>query len=441
MSRSSPKRQSRVPASPAARLIKLGLTAGSMAAGGVAEGFRRLGRGTTDDSHSVLLTPANARRLARRLSEMRGAAMKLGQLLSMEGEHLLPAEFAAALTLLRDSADSMPPGQLRGILGREYGHGWESRFSSFDFEPDAAASIGQVHHAITADGRELALKIQYPGVARSISSDVDNLGMLLKASRLIPAGVDMAPLMREAKRQLRQEADYLLEGEYLERYGEQLADEPGFRVPALHRDFTTRRILAMDYAPGSPLEHLSHADIEQAERDRVGGILEHLLFRELFEFRLMQSDPNFGNYRYSPASGTVTLLDFGSTVEFEPGFVRGYADVCRAIMAGDRTRVAEAAAGLGYLNSDDPPAHAKQVVDLILLVCEPLAHDGVYDFQASNLLQRAAQAGMDLVFQSEHFQSPPPSTAFLHRKLVGSFLLCARIGARVNVRELIGEFL
>ncbi len=182
--------------------------------------------------------------------------MKLGQLLSMEGEHLLPREFSAALALLRDSADIMPPAQLRRILGREYGKGWESRFESFDFEPDAAASIGQVHHAIARDGREMALKIQYPGVARSISSDVDNLGALLRASRLVPRGVDMAPLMREAKRQLRQEADYLLEADYLERYGERLADEPGFRVPALHRDFTTRRILAMDYAPGLPLEHL-----------------------------------------------------------------------------------------------------------------------------------------------------------------------------------------
>jgi predicted unusual protein kinase regulating ubiquinone biosynthesis (AarF/ABC1/UbiB family) len=155
----------------------------------------------------------------------------------------------------------------------------------------------------------------------------------------------------------------------------------------------------------------------------------------------MQSDPNFGNYRYSPASGVVTLLDFGSTVEFDAAFVVGYADICRAIMAGDREAVARAAAGLGYMQPDDPPDHARQVVDLILMICEPLGHDGIYDFGASDLLQRAAQAGMDLVFASEHFRSPPPATAFLHRKLVGSFLLCARIGARVAVRDLIEEFL
>ena len=440
MSARKPKRQSRVPASPATRLLKLGLTAGGMAAGGVAEGLRRLRR-PAETPHSVLLTPANARRLARRLAEMRGAAMKLGQLLSMEGEHLLPREFSAALAMLRDSADTMPPAQLRRILGREYGRGWESRFETFDFEPDAAASIGQVHHAIARDGREMALKIQYPGVARSISSDVDNLAALLRASRLIPPAIDMAPLMREAKRQLRQEADYLLEAEFLERYGERLADEPGFRVPSLHRDFTTRRILAMDYAPGLPLEHLALSGTDPAERDRVGAVLEHLMFRELFEFRLMQSDPNFGNYRYSPGSGVVTLLDFGSTVEFEPAFVRGYADICRAIIRGDRDRVARAAASLGYMQPDDPPEHADRVVDLILMICEPLGHDGVYDFGRSDLLQRAAQAGMDLVFASEHFRSPPPATAFLHRKLVGSFLLCARIGARVPVRDLIEEFL
>jgi predicted unusual protein kinase regulating ubiquinone biosynthesis (AarF/ABC1/UbiB family) len=388
----------------------------------------------------VLLTSANARRLARRLAEMRGAAMKLGQLLSMEGEHLLPREFAAALAMLRNSADSMPPTQLRRIMGREYGRGWEERFETFDFEPDAAASIGQVHHAISIDGREMALKIQYPGVARSIASDVDNLTLLLKASRLLPPGVELDPLIREAKRQLRQEADYRQEGEFLARYGAQLADEDGFHVPALYEDFTTRHILAMEYSPGSPLEHLGSPGTPQAERDRVGTVLEHLLFRELFEFRLMQSDPNFGNYRYCPSTGTITLLDFGSTVEFTADFVDGYANICRAILAGNDHAVADGAARLGYMRDDDPAEHVAKVVELITLVCEPLTHEGVYDFPASNLLDRARQAGLDLVFQSEHFRSPPPETAFLHRKLVGSFLMCARIGARVRVRDLMTEF-
>ena len=154
----------------------------------------------------------NAERLAARLANLRGAAMKLGQLVSLQGEDVLPPEFAQALAVLRSEAAPMPAAQLRRVLGREYGKGWERRFAHFDFEPVAAASIGQVHRARTRDGRDLALKIQYPGVARSIASDVDNVAALLRLFNLLPLDLDVAGIAAEAKRQLAQEADYLQGG-------------------------------------------------------------------------------------------------------------------------------------------------------------------------------------------------------------------------------------
>jgi len=156
----NPPARSRVPTTRLGRLVRLGFTAGELAIGGVAEGVRRLASVTPDDAVNIFLTATNAEKLARRLAEMRGAAMKMGQMLSMESADILPREFTDALARLRDSANRMPRSQVRGVLGREYGKGWETRFTSFDYEPAAAASIGQVHRATTQDRRDLALKIQ-----------------------------------------------------------------------------------------------------------------------------------------------------------------------------------------------------------------------------------------------------------------------------------------
>ena len=441
MSNRRRQKETRVPTTRVGRLLRLGLTAGQLAAGGVAEQLRRLSGSGQTEAVSAFLTSANATRLARRLSQMRGAAMKLGQLLSLESEHVLPAEFADALAILQDSADAMPQVQLNRLMGREYGKGWQERFERFDYRPIAAASIGQVHHVRAADGRELALKIQYPGVVKSIDSDVNNMATLLRVSRILPMELDITGIVREAKRQLRQEADYLQEAEFLERYGDLVADEPRFRVPAVHRDLTTRRVLAMDYLHGEPLTALADAGVPQHRRDRVGALLYHLLFRELFELRVMQTDPNVANYQVDPDNGDLDLLDFGSTVDFSAEFADRYARICRAMIDEDLEKVKRIAIEIGYLREADPPEHAERVIDIILLVCEPLRFRGAYDFGTSDLTARARDAGLDLVFRSGYFRAPPPETIFLHRKLIGTFLLCSRIGARVDVRPLIEPFI
>ncbi|MCC6609644.1 MAG: AarF/ABC1/UbiB kinase family protein [Burkholderiales bacterium] len=433
------RRKTSVPASRVGRLLGLGLAATELVLGGLVEGLRSPGR--TRKARDAFLSLRNAQRLAERLAHLRGAAMKLGQLLSLEGDDLLPPEFAQALGILRAGANPMPADQLRRVLAREYGRGWEKQFARFDDEPIAAASIGQVHRAQAADGRELAIKVQYPGIARSVDSDVDNVAALLRLANLLPIGLDVSGLAAEAKRQLRQEADYALEAQFLARYRALVADEPGLVVPRVHADLSTRRVLAMDYVEGHPLEALGDDAVPRAHRDRVGRLLEHLLFRELFEFRLMQTDPNFANYLYDPAGRRIMLLDFGSAREFSPEFVESYRQTCRAILAGDHAGVRRGALAIGYIAQADTAERARAVVDMIMLVCEPLRHRGRYDFAASDLPTRARDLGFDLLFRQGLLRAPPPQTLFLHRKLVGSFQLCARIGARVDVNALIKPFL
>ena len=191
-----------VPTTRIGRFAKVARLAGGVAGGMLAEGARQFRAGNRPRRRDLLLTPANARRVTKQLSEMRGAAMKLGQILSMDSGDLLPRELTDILASLRNDATSMPDAQLDAALVAAYGKDWEKAFRIFDRYPIAAASIGQVHRAVAHDGRELALKIQYPGVGDSIDSDVDNIATVLRISGLLPDDVDMTPLLEDAKSQL-----------------------------------------------------------------------------------------------------------------------------------------------------------------------------------------------------------------------------------------------
>ena len=435
-------KKSRVPTTRLGRLARLGLTTGELAIGGAAESVRRLAGKKPTSAYNALLTAANAKKLASRLAGMRGAAMKMGQVLSMESADFLPREFADALAILRDSADTMPLSQIKRVMGREYGKGWQELFIDFNYEPIAAASIGQVHRVFTEDGRDLALKIQYPGVAKSINSDVDNMAMLMRLINLLPVEIDISGIVKEAKRQLHQEADYIVEAKYLRDYRKLVEDEPRFVVPGVHDDLTTKRILAMDYVEGVPLESLGEDGVAQEMKNSVGALLQHLMFRELLEFRTMQSDPNFANYLYQPETDRVVLLDFGSTVSFEEKFTRRYAQIARAMIDKDDDTVRELAQKMGYINPGNSDEYVERILNLIRLVSEPVIKGGVYDFGTSDVFARGRDAGLEMFFEDmSEYRVPPPETMFLHRKLVGSFMLCSRIGARVDVQKLITPFL
>ncbi|HSN73228.1 MAG TPA: AarF/ABC1/UbiB kinase family protein [Steroidobacteraceae bacterium] len=431
--------QAAVPSSRIGRLLRISLMAGEMAVGGALHGARAVASGRRFDASRALLSAGNAEVLARRLSKLRGAAMKLGQMLSIEGDELLPAEFRQALALLRSQGFAMPRAQLNRTLGRELGAGWRTRFAAFEDEPVAAASIGQVHRAETHDGRRIALKVQYPGVARSIDSDVDNMAALLRWLDFLPVGLDIDALCTEAKRQLHEEADYLAEATYAERFHDWLASDRDLLVPRVHRDFTTRRVLALDWLDAEPLETLCRTTTSQALRDRVGERIQGLMFRELFEFGWMQTDPNPGNYLVERASGRLVLLDFGATMRIDPSRAEGYRGICAALLRGDRDALATHAIALGYASADEHAASTRQVLELIELVCEPLRTRGRYDFAAHQLPGRARDLGLELAVQGE-LPAPPAETMFLHRKLAGAFLLCASLRARVDVRGLVERY-
>jgi predicted unusual protein kinase regulating ubiquinone biosynthesis (AarF/ABC1/UbiB family) len=422
------------------RLLRFGMLSGEIALSTALSTARQVTSGRKPDLGAALLTSGNADLLARRLAAMRGPAMKLGQILSLQGDEMVPDAFRDALSLLHAQGYAMPDTQLRRLLGREYGKGWQDRFARFDFEPVAAASIGQVHRARKHGGRELALKIQYPGVARSVDSDIDNLASVLARLNFLPMKLDVAALAAEAKRQLKRETDYEAEARALERYRRFVADMPAVVVPHVDRSLTTRHILAMEWIEGDALEVLASEAVPQARRNAAARVLYELLFRELFEFRFVQTDPNLANYLYLPATQQIALLDLGSVGEYPEAFVEAYRGACRGVIAGDEDAIREAVFEIGYARRDDPEPMVRNAVNIIRLVCEPLAHRGPYDFAASGLVGR----GRDLSFKvllGEGLRAPPPETLFLHRKLLGTFLICTRFRAHINVHALIERFL
>ncbi|WP_310388357.1 AarF/ABC1/UbiB kinase family protein [Roseateles sp.] len=429
-----PRRSSAVPSSRIGRLLRLGSMASGVAGNMLMAGAQQLVQGKRPKLSDLLLTPANALKITQQLSQMRGAAMKVGQLISMDAGDLLPPELGDILARLRSDAHAMPQRQVQAVLSANWGAGWQQRFESFSFAPIAAASIGQVHRATTQDGRDLAIKIQYPGVRKSISSDVNNVALLLRMSGLLPKTMDMAPLLSEAKRQLREEADYHAEAAHLLRFGQLLANDPRFVVPDLHADFTTKNVLAMSYVEGVPVEAMDSAP--QAERDQMLTRLVDLLFRELFEFGLMQTDPNFANYRYDRQSQQMILLDFGATRSFTPQFGQAYKDLMAATMAGNHDAMAQAGLAIGYFDGHTQQRHSAAVLDLFAMALEPLCIDGAFDFGSTDMAQRLRDAGMALGLDPDFWHIPPVDSLFLHRKLGGLFLLAARLRARVNVREL-----
>jgi predicted unusual protein kinase regulating ubiquinone biosynthesis (AarF/ABC1/UbiB family) len=333
----------------------------------------------------------------------------------------------------------MPRSQLQAALNAHWGTGWQKKFAEFSFTPIAAASIGQVHRAKTLDGRDLAIKIQYPGVRHSIDSDVNNVASLMRLSGVLPKTLNIAPMLAEAKRELHQEADYKREGEYLHRFAGLLADSPEFLVPKLHPDFTTLSVLAMDYVEGVPVESLVHAP--QDERDRLMTLLMGLLFRELFDFKLMQTDPNFANYRYHTTTRQLILLDFGATREFPLEMPQDYRRLMNAGLSGDREAARQAMLDMRFFTKDTPAHYQSAVIDMLELSLHPLRKDAPFDFGSTDIALRLRDGGMAIGQERSFWHIPPMDTLFLQRKFGGVYMLASRLKARVNVHALMMPYL
>lgn len=430
-------RESRVPESRFGRLWQYGGLATSMAFGAVGEGFKRFTGSGADGS--LVLSEANMNRLVAKLSKMRGAALKLGQMMSFQDSKVLPATINTILQRVQDSADYMPPSQRNQVLVRSLGENWRDLYSSFEERPFAAASIGQVHKAtLASNGKEVAVKVQYPGVRNSIDSDLNNLSLLLTASRLLPKGLYLDKTIANARTELGWECDYEREAEACIRFRELLSEEQAtFSVPEVYPEACGPDVLTSEFMHGKGVTKIS--DLSQTERDWIGTHILRLCLRELMEWRFMQTDPNWTNFLYNRSTQRLELLDFGASRDFPAKFVEPYVSLLIAAGKGDRETCRDRSIELGYLTGRESPEMLAAHVDSIFTLSEPFNDNApeVYDFEDQTITDRV-RANIGLMLR-ERMAPPPEETYSLHRKLSGAFLLCARLKSKIRTRDMFAD--
>ncbi|ORY16111.1 ubiquinone biosynthesis protein-like protein coq-8 [Clohesyomyces aquaticus] len=428
-------RESRVPSSRFGRLWEYAGLGASMAFGAAGESLRRATGSAVSTGGSVMLSPGNMEILVAKLSRMRGAALKLGQLISFQ-DKMLPPAISEVLQRVQDSADYMPASQRNKVLASNLGSHWRDLFDSFEDVPIAAASIGQVHKAILRSTKEpVAVKVQYPGVANSIDSDLSNLSILLTASRLLPKGLYLDKTIANARTELGWECNYLREADCQTRFRDLLADDTEvFTVPKVIPEASSKTVLTMELMDGIGVTKLPALD--QAQRDWIGTQILRLCLREIVEFKFMQTDPNWTNFLYNPELHKIELLDFGASRDYPDEFVDPYINILIAASKVDRPRIKDLSIELGYLTGNESQAMLEAHVNSVLTLAEPFLEDGpeVYDFRDQTITDRVR--GFIPVMVRERLAPPPEETYSLHRKLSGAFLLCARLGSRVPCRKL-----
>ncbi|XP_049652547.1 atypical kinase COQ8B, mitochondrial [Accipiter gentilis] len=435
-------RERRVPVSRLGRLASFGGLAVGLGVGALAQVARaRLSgegkpraTGSPLDS-SPLLSEANAERIVATLCRVRGAALKLGQMLSIQDASFLSPQLQRIFERVRQSADFMPRWQTTQVLEEELGPGWREKMSAFEEMPFAAASIGQVHLGVLRNGTEVAVKIQYPGIARSIRSDIDNLLSLLKMSVVLPEGLFADKSLEVLQRELEWECDYRREADCARTFRKLLWDDPFFSVPRVVDELTASRVLSMELGSGVPLDQCRN--LPQALRDQICTNLLRLCLRELFEFRFMQTDPNWANFLYDADRHRVTLLDFGASRSFDKEFTDHYIEVIRAAADGDRAKVLQKSRDLKFLTGFETKAFEAAHVDAVMILGEAFSGGQPFDFGGQGTARRV-QALLPVMLRYR-LTPPPEQTYSLHRKMAGAFLACARLGGCVPCRDLFEE--
>ncbi|CAE7182653.1 unnamed protein product [Rhizoctonia solani] len=427
---------SRVPSSRLGRLFHYGSLAASLTAGTASEYVRRVARGSGADAGSPMMSEANVSRLVDKLSRMRGAALKLGQFLSIQDAHVLPEQIERVLRQVQNNAHYMPNSQLEQVLSAEFGPNWNEKFSHFDPIPIASASIGQVHKAtIPPNETPIALKVQFPNIAESIYSDLANVSTLLTASALLPRGLYLDRTLSVMKGELAEECDYEREARCIERFGEFLGGkDERFRVPRVIRELTTKRALAMEWMEGVSVA--KGAKWPQRIRDQIATDILTLCLRELFEFRLMQTDPNWSNFLYNPRTDQLELIDFGASREYSKEFMDDWFELLSAAVREDRDACVEYSLKLGYLTGEESQEMIDAHVRSVTLLGVPFRASTPQPFSFKSQTITDEIRALIPVMLRLRLTPPPKETYSLNRKLSGAFLLCGRLGADVDCRSI-----
>ncbi|MFT4702398.1 MAG: putative unusual protein kinase regulating ubiquinone biosynthesis (AarF/ABC1/UbiB family) [Bradymonadia bacterium] len=377
-------------------------------------------------------------RIAETLGELKGAAMKIGQMASI-GSDILPRELSDALTKLQKKAPPMPYEAIAAQIERELGSAPELLFESFERTPFASASIGQVHRARVDDGREVVVKVQYPGVDESVDSDLAHLKLALRASGLVNKAhrAGLGRVFEELRERLHEELDYTLEAANVRQFRAFHADHEGIVVPDVVGERSAQRVLTMTYEPGYAISELDEQGFDQDTRDLLGRRLLDAVAAELFELRAIQADPNPANYAFRK-DGTVVLYDFGCVQAIHDEVITPYTQLIQASWVEDYDAAEKALIELGVRNPNGPPVEHEFYRRWRNLFLQLYLVDEPFDFSAATFQQQFMRLLPDAMKRLHSFE-PPAKLVFIDRTLGGLYGNLKRMGARVPLVDTIHQ--
>lgn len=372
----------------------------------------------------------NAMRIVDSSRELRGAFTKLVQMLSMRDD-ILPTEVLHVLSSVQSHVPPMDYALIREQIRRELGKPPEESYASFDTEAFAAASLGQVHRARLHSGEEVVVKVQYPGVEDTVKQDLQNIKALLHVFTLIARDVmrqriDPSDVYRELEARLYEELDYLNEATNIERFQKMFADDDEVVIPRVYRSLTSRRVLTMEYVDGYPLGSILAPGVDQELKDWVAKKYFRVVWRQIFEYGTLHTDPNPGNYlvTYHPK---LVILDFGSIRIFPEPIRRAYLELAEALLRDDRETMARCFLALDFLDADQDPAPMVQMMNIVF---EPALVDRPYNPRDYNTVERGIEVAK-IALEHRIFKDPG-HRVFLLRALMGLDAYLKQAGTVTN---------
>lgn len=391
--------------------------------------------GGESEEENARMRRATGERIANTLGELKGAAMKVGQMASAAKE-LVPTEVAEQLAKLQREAPPMPYEVIAEQIESELGFAPELLFRSFDPEPFAAASVGQVHRAVTDDGREVVVKVQYPGVDGAIDSDLSQVKMALRMGGVIRMPKEMVDAMfEELRERLHEELDYCNEADNVRRFRAFHADQDWIVVPDVVGERSSQRVLTLTYEPGLSLQDIEKGDYSQELRNTLGHRVARMIVDQIFGLNWIHGDPNPANFAFRE-DGRLVVYDFGCVKHLQPHIVSGVSELLTAAQNRDYAGLDKAMITLGPLKPEAAPLEPRYYDRWLDAMAAPLWTEGDYDFGGASMGEDILKLMPSTMKRMHKFQ-PAPELAILDREVAGLYDIAKAMDAKVPLLDLL----